>query len=79
MVDLLEFLKKDKKAKIDKSVSNLLKEEEKFGLKKYKTYQEFGEKIYKIKNNVKKNIEKLRNNNKRLIGYGSPAKSHNCT
>ena len=69
------FIKKDKKAKIDKSVSNLLKEEEKFGLKKYKTYQEFGEKIYKIKNNVKKNIEKLRNNNKRLIGYGSPAKA----
>ena len=69
------FIKKDKKAKIDKSVSNLLKEEEKFGLKKYKTYQEFGERIYKIKNNVKKNIEKLKNSNKRLIGYGSPAKA----
>tara|TARA_A100000164_G_scaffold11018_2_gene9411 strand:+ start:2739 stop:5282 length:2544 start_codon:yes stop_codon:yes gene_type:complete len=69
------FIKKDKNTKIDKSVSNLLKEEEKFGLKKYKTYQKFGEKIYEIKNNVKKNIEKLRNGNKRLIGYGSPAKA----
>ncbi len=69
------FIKKDKKAKVDKSVNDLLKEEEKFGLKKYKTYQEFGEKIYKIKNNVKKNIEKLKNSNKRLIGYGSPAKA----
>ncbi len=69
------FIKKAKNAKIDKSVKNLLKEEEKFGLKKYETYQEFGEKIYKIKNNVKKNIKKLQNDNKRIIGYGSPAKA----
>ncbi len=69
------FINKHKNAKIDKSVSNLLKEEEKFGLKKYKTYQEFGEKIYKIKNNVKKNLKKLQNDNKRIIGYGSPAKA----
>ena len=53
----------------------MLKEEEKFGLKKYETYQKFGEKIYKIKNNVKKNIQKLKNSGKKLIGYGSPAKA----
>ena len=42
------YLKKDMKIKIDKSVNNLLKEEEKFGIKEFKTYQEFGDKVYKI-------------------------------
>ena len=69
------FIKKDKNAKIDRSVNSFLKEEEKFGLKKYKTYQEFGKKIYKIKKNVMKNIKKLKNGNKKIIGYGSPAKA----
>ena len=69
------YIKKDKNSKIEKSVSNLLKEEEKFGIKKYKTYQEFGEKIYKIKNNVKKNIQHLKQKEKKIIGYGSPAKA----
>ncbi len=69
------FIKKDKNAKIDRSVNSFLKEEEKFGLKKYKTYQEFGKKIYKIKNNVMKNIKELKNGNKKIIGYGSPAKA----
>ena len=69
------FIKKDKNAKIDKSVNNLLKQEEEFGLKKYKTYREFGEKVYNIKNNVRKNIKKLHNSKKRIIGYGSPAKA----
>jgi len=69
------FIKKDKNAKIDRSVNILLKEEEKFGLKKYKTYQEFGNKIYEIKKNVKKNIKKFKNNGKKVIGYGSPAKA----
>ena len=69
------FIKKDKNAKIDKSVNNLLKQEEEFGLKKYKTYREFGERVYNIKNNVRKNIKKLHNSKKRIIGYGSPAKA----
>ena len=69
------YIKKDKNSKIEKSVSNLLKEEEKFGIKKYKTYQEFGEKIYKIKNNVKRNIQHLKQKEKKIIGYGSPAKA----
>ena len=69
------YIKKDKNSKIDKSVKNLLGEEEKFGLKKYPTYQKFAERIYTIQKNVKKNIQKLRLNGRKLIGYGSPAKA----
>tara|TARA_B100000029_G_scaffold504717_1_gene584079 strand:- start:2760 stop:5303 length:2544 start_codon:yes stop_codon:yes gene_type:complete len=69
------YIKKDKTSKVDKSVKNLLDEEEKFGLKKYSTYKQFGEKIYTIQKNVKKNIQKLKSNGKKLIGYGSPAKA----
>ena len=53
----------------------LLKEEEKFGIKKFSTYKKFGEKVYKIRENVKKNIKKLKNKNNKLIGYGAPAKA----
>ena len=69
------YVKKEKISKVDQSVKNLLKEEEKFGIKKYETYKKFGEKIYKIQKNVKRNIKSLKNNGKRLIGYGSPAKA----
>ena len=69
------YVKQGKTAKSDQSVKNLLKEEEKFGIKKYKTYQEFGEKIYRIQKKVKQNIIKLRSNGKKIIGYGSPAKA----
>ncbi len=69
------YIKKNTNSKIEKSVKNLLDEEEQFGLKKYDTYKKFGEKIYEIKKNVKKNIKNLTNNGKKLIGYGSPAKA----
>ena len=69
------YVKKDKNFKIEQNVKNLLKEEEKFGLKNFETYENFGEKIYRIKNNVKKNIKNLKINGKKLIGYGSPAKA----
>ena len=69
------YLSKDLKTKIERNVSNLLKEEEKFGIKEFKTYQEFGEKIYKIRENVIKNFNKLKNANKNLVGYGAPAKA----
>ena len=69
------YIKKDKNSKIEKSVQNLLNEEERFGLKKYATYKDFAEKIYTIQKNVKKNIKKLKSNGKKLIGYGSPAKA----
>ena len=69
------YIKKDVKAKIEKSVKNLLKEEENFGIKKYKTYQDFGEKVYKIRENIRKNIKKLKEKNNLIIGYGAPAKA----
>ena len=69
------YIKKDPKTKIEKSVKLLLNEEEKFGIKNYKTYQDFAKKVYKIRDNVRKNILKLRKNNNRIIGYGSPAKA----
>ncbi len=69
------YVKKDKKTKIDKSVNQMLKEEEKFGIKKLKTYKDFGEKVYKIRENVRKNIKKLKDKNNLVIGYGAPAKA----
>tara|TARA_B100000886_G_C20279052_1_gene430372 strand:- start:195 stop:794 length:600 start_codon:yes stop_codon:yes gene_type:complete len=69
------YIKKDKKVKIEKSVKRMLKEEEVFGIKNFKTYQKFGEKVYKIRDNVLKNIKKLKEKNKTIIGYGAPAKA----
>ena len=53
----------------------MLKEEENFGIKKYKTYKDFGKKVYKIRENVLRNIKDLKKNNKTIIGYGAPAKA----
>jgi len=69
------YVKKDKKAKIEKSVKAILNEEEIFGIKNYKTYQNFAIKVNKIRNNVRKNILKLKKDNKKIVGYGSPAKA----
>jgi len=69
------YIKKNKKVKIEKSVKKMLKEEEIFGIKDFKTYQKFGNEVYKIRNNVLKNIKKLKDKNKVIIGYGAPAKA----
>ena len=69
------YIKKDKRAKIEKSVKQILRDEEKFGIKKFETYKKFGEKVYKIRENVRKNIKKLKDKNKVIIGYGAPAKA----
>ena len=69
------YIKKDKKVLIHPSVKKILKEEENFGIKKYKTYKLFGEKVYKIKKNVLANLKKLKEKNKTVIGYGAPAKA----
>ena len=53
----------------------MLKEEENFGIKKFKTYKDFGEKVYQIRNNVRNNIKTLKENKNILIGYGAPAKA----
>ena len=69
------YIKKVKTVKIDKSVKKLLKEEDKFGIKKYKTYKDFGEKVYEIRKNVIKNLKRLKKDNALIVGYGAPAKA----
>jgi len=69
------YIKKGKKIKIENSVNEIIKEEEKFGINKYKTYQEFAKKVYKIRDNIRKNILNLKSKNNKIIGYGSPAKA----
>ena len=69
------YIKKGKKVKIESSVKYFLKEEDEFGIKKYKTYQEFGKKVYKIKENVIRNLNKIKLEKKKIIGYGNPAKA----
>ena len=69
------YITKDIKVKIETSVKKMLKEEENYGIKEFKTYQKFGEKVYKIRQNVLINIKKLKNENKTIIGYGAPAKA----
>ena len=69
------YIKKGKKIKIENSIKKLLKEENEFGIKDFRTYKKFGEKIYKIRGNVIKNIKNLKKKNKKIIGYGSPAKA----
>jgi nucleoside-diphosphate-sugar epimerase len=69
------YIKKGKKIKIDKSVKNLISEENTFGIKNFKTYQEFGNKVSIIRENVIKNINKLKKSGNKIIGYGAPAKA----
>ena len=69
------YIKKNKNIKIENSVKKLLKKEEDFGIKKFKTYQDFGRKVYKIRENVIKNLNKLKSKNNLIIGYGAPAKA----
>ncbi len=69
------YIRNNKKVKIENSVKKMLKNEENFGIKKFKTYQEFGKKVYEIRKNVLKNLKKLKEKNDLIIGYGAPAKA----
>ena len=69
------YIRKNSKVRIEKSIKDILKEEEKFGIKNYDTYKEFAKKVYKIRANVRKNISKLKEKNNKIIAYGSPAKA----
>ena len=69
------YIKKNKKVKVENSVKKLLKNEDNFGIKKFKTYQDFGKKVYKIRENVIKNLKELKSKNNLIIGYGAPAKA----
>ena len=69
------YISKDKNKKIERNIKDLKEKEEKFGIKKFKTYQNFGKKVYEIRKNVVKNINNLKKNNDSIIGYGAPAKA----
>ena len=69
------YITKQKNKKIEKNVKDILNDEEKFGIKRFDTYQKFAEKIYKIRDNVRQNIYKIKKDNKSIVGYGSPAKA----
>ena len=69
------YIKKNKGVKVEQSVKQMLKEEEKFGIKDFKTYKKFGERIYELRENVRKNLKRLKNNRNLIIGYGAPAKA----
>ena len=68
------YVSKKLKEKIHPSVKKILIEEEKFGIKDFKTYQNFANKIYSMKENVIKNFIELKKN-KIIVGYGAPAKA----
>jgi nucleoside-diphosphate-sugar epimerase len=69
------YIKKDIDVKVEKSIKEITKEEEKFGIKDFKTYQNFAKKVYKIRENVIKNLGNLKKNGKSIVGYGAPAKA----
>ena len=46
-----------------KDYKKMLKEEEEFRIKDFKTYQKFGEKVYKIRNSVLENIRNIKVDN----------------
>ena len=69
------YVSKDKSKKVEKSVTKLIADENKFGIKKFDTYKNFGEKVYKIRDNILKNFNKLKKSHKKIIGYGAPAKA----
>ena len=69
------YIKKSKDQKIDGSVKKILKEEEIFGIKNFKTYEEFGKKISQIKVNVKNRIKEIKKEGENIVGYGAPAKA----
>ena len=69
------YVSKNKSKSVEKSVTKLILDEHKFGIKKFETYKKFGEKVYKIRKNILENFNKLKGDNKKIIGYGAPAKA----
>ena len=69
------YVSKNKSKNVEKSVTKLILDEHKFGIKKFETYKKFGEKVYKIRKNILENFNKLKGDNKKIIGYGAPAKA----
>ena len=64
-----------KKKKINASVSEYIKHEEKLGLNKLETFYNFSNKIIEQKNNAMENLIRLKESGKKIIFYGAPAKA----
>ena len=56
------YISKEKDIEIQNSVNELLKKEEKFGLKEISTYLEFGKKVENLKKEIVKNLKNLKKN-----------------
>jgi len=69
------YISKEKDIEIQNSVNELLKKEEKFGLKEISTYLEFGNKVENLKKEFTKNFENLKKKYHSIVGYGAPAKA----
>ena len=58
-------------SKIEKNVKDILQQEEKFGIKDYKTYQKFARKVYITDDNPRnENPDKIRNTIKKYCNEG---------
>jgi len=69
------YISKNMNIKCNKSVKNLLIEEEKFGIKNISTYLNFGKKIIALKKKVNQNMSNLKKKYSKIVAYGSPAKA----
>ena len=63
------------KIKVNKSVFNQIKKETLFGLNKIQTYKKFAKNVKISKNKLINILKKVKKDNKKIIGYGSTAKS----
>lgn len=67
---------KDSKHKVRKSVSKFLKDEKKFGVHKFETFENFAKRPPKVKKDLRKLLLSYKKQGKRIVGYGASAK---CT
>ena len=68
------FIRKKNNNPISKSVTQMLTDEEKWGIDKLSTYKGYAKKVEKVKRDVWKLINKIKATGARLGGYGAPAK-----
>jgi len=61
---------------IEKSVENILKEEESFGLQKISTYVEFQNDVEKSKKEIQRFFVNAKNQGKKIVCYGAAAKGN---
>jgi len=70
------FVSKKNIFKIRKSVKNLKKREEDYGLSKLQTFMQFSKRISNLKLSLKKKIKQFKKENYLIFGYGAPAKGN---